>query len=733
MNPILSLDPVPLTIPSDGGEGYYPGDADEEVWNTEYATSFSVTDQGIMMLANGVNFPRRFDGMNTTLRRAGVPTPDVGALASGIGVGTLNGSYIAFVRYISDDNLAGDVTGTPEFQLVNAFGVEYTNLPVPSQEDIDSGRAVRRQILRNTDGQFYTWYVDIDTTDMVSTTLTSFRADADLILQDAVPLVVPIIGENRGSFAVNPDSGTSLNRNGPPPSSKTIFAAHIGRVFAAGESIYDRGHVFVTKNSKRVIGYGTSWTEQMAGRKIFVGGGNRPYEIESVSQNGFKVAGTQELMLTEPYGGETDRIAAYAITRPEGARSLPYSEAGYPEAWDPLEELLIQETNDRITCLISKGTFLYIVETKHVHQLSHQSRPSVDGLLALVFSGRGCVNNRCWITIEDAIWMLDYQGAYSFDGNRGTNPSGASIQDAFRFEAFNIRVNWKHADKFHVSHDRGTETIRWFICIGGEWIPRSALCFNYRLDRWWIERWPALTVGCSDTSLTINSYTFPRQLAGCGGRKFIAVDTGPLDDAVDAGKIRLEVVSADIVSVTVRSQQVSLDLSDSPIHVVSGRGKWQTRVISKLERVGQWTRIWITDAWKVVPDETSFVVIGGIRWKWRSGQFRWEDSEFEYPRDIVMMFSPSASTMNLRVIDNRSAIAKNMGYTGISGVGATSEAGSPDVLVDLSATKGWSRVPLPDSRDNAVREIRSFSVELEGVQMTDRVRIHELEIGGAYQ
>ena len=142
--------------------------------------------------------------------------------------------------------------------------VVYGNVPTPTEPKV-----VRRQILRNLDGNAETFYVDIDTTDLISTAFLSTNSDE--LLAQGTP--VPMSASDDTPFA---------NRYGLPPSHKAIVVPHLGRIFAAGEVAYTKGNAQPVFGYPTINGVGTAWTSSMVGRMVYMVGAKGPYEIAAV-------------------------------------------------------------------------------------------------------------------------------------------------------------------------------------------------------------------------------------------------------------------------------------------------------------------------------------------------------------------------------------------------------------------------------------------------------------------
>src|SRR6185436_277244 len=202
--------------------------------------------------------------------------------------------------------------------------ITYTGFPVPVEPKV-----VRRQILRNTDGQATTFYVDVDTTSLLTTTATSTRSDSQLSAQEAVPF-----------FDV--EGNDIVNIYTVPPNWKCFPVAHQDRMFYFGEVPYSEGNVAVTNGSTTVTAINASWPVTFANRFIYIDGAPKPYEIASASGS--------TLTLTEAYGGATSTYSFYSIRpAPAERRICYYSEAGLAEAVPVTNGLSIDEDGDDFT------------------------------------------------------------------------------------------------------------------------------------------------------------------------------------------------------------------------------------------------------------------------------------------------------------------------------------------------------------------------------------------------
>ncbi len=98
--------------------------------------------------------------------------------------------------------------------------IEYTDVPVPTDPKV-----VRKQILRNTDGQFTTFYVDVDTTDLAGTSFSTDNTDEDLGFTTGIPLLTGLPRGARRLVARHAALLNSASRNLAGTWSNTTFVS----------------------------------------------------------------------------------------------------------------------------------------------------------------------------------------------------------------------------------------------------------------------------------------------------------------------------------------------------------------------------------------------------------------------------------------------------------------------------------------------------------------------------
>ena len=730
-----------------------------------FPDSYAQTADGKLMIADGMNPVKIWDGLSTAPIDAGLAAPTSAiTLAAGSGVGEILGTYAAYLRFIDDDGnpsslspistivqvedaigdindatdtspieittsashglTSGDVvriesvegntasngtwevtvTGADTFTLDGSIGngawtaggywtpgsatIEYSDVPTTTNPKV-----ARKQILRNTDGQFSVFYVDVDTDDLAGTDFTSSLTDDELADQTAVPLL-------------SEDGAILANANDPPPDYKCVLCNHSSRMFAAVDRIYDAGSVAVTSASATVSGFGTAWTPSLVGRYLYVDGAVKSYLIESVNVS------AQTLTLSEAYASTTNLFAIYAIApAPANRRIINYTRAGYEQSWSPTYGIELQDDGDDITGLMAKGSFLYILEYRHIYRFTFQSDPAVDGFIYQSCQ-RGVVNNRCWVQVEDNTYMLDKDGIHAFGGGQESEPISPPIQKIFQTPDDSDRiVNWNARDLFHAAHFPTEEVIRWFVSMGDNAFPRHAIVLHYRTKRWWTEEYPrAITASCLGL-IGLARTTF----LGSEGYKVLVGSSGFLDGIdKNKGTMHGNVTSADICSVTDGAAVFTQEYIGLQIAITGGKGVGQRRTIHFV--LG--TRLSVTDPWTVIPDSTSTYQVAGISYQFRGTRYRWSDSQEESDpsRKFAVLYkpSPTPSPMYLRVYhDQNTTPVRWKSATNEQGVSVKS--GDNQIRFDLTNVRGYLKQSLPDHLDDDIQGVRSVSFEMVGV------------------
>lgn len=689
-----------VELPDTGGSinrAFYTG------LSTEFPVHFAETPSGLLLIADGIDPVLRWDGSSRSFYPAGILAPTTAPTIGASGIGSLSGTYTAYVRFLDADGNVSNLSPISDpVTAVSDAQIDYTNVPVSSE-----GRVTTRQILRNTSGQASTYYVDVETTDLVGTSFTSTRSDTELAAQEAVALI-------------DTDNNVIANLYAPPPNYKSVPASHLNRMFLAVDVEYKTGNIQVTLGSTTVRGIGTSWPESMVGRSLFVVGSQHTYSIESVD------VVNQTLTLSSAYSDVTDLFAVYAIRPPLSERKLIYySESGLPEAWPPTNTISLQEDGDDITGLFVRGSFLYLVEKRHTYRFTFQEDPATDGFVFLSVA-RGSVNQRCIVNIEDATYMLDEWGVHRFTGGEESESISTPIQTLFRPGYSDISINWSADTRlWHAAHAPTHDTIRWFVSLSGSREPRHAICFNYRQSRWWIEEYT-----CKMTASSVASIGYRRSIVGSDARRILAIDTGTLDGVQqDVGTLGGTVTSSGALSVKIDGASwISPGIVNAPVWISKGKGIGQGRRITKVDG----STLYIDRPWQIAPDATSFIQVGGISWEWKSGWFRYSEDEASNNRSVDVGFEPMTvdSYANLQLFIDYSPRPKVWSYSR-SNDGVVTTKGSPNIGISMSQDQGYVVFRYDGHSEQYSRGDSVVSLRLSGVQGVDQSRVYYVRINGA--
>lgn len=645
----------------------------------------------------------------TTGSAHGYSTGQLVNISGVLGNTAANGNWTITALSSTTFSLDGS-TGNATYQsggtiLTGNNKITYTNVAVPTDPKITT-----RQILRNKTGVLTTFYVDVETTDLSSTSFESTNTDDDL--SEAVPLE----DANGNDLAVS--------RFNVPSPTKAVAIHHLGRMFAAVVRNYTTGCVSVTSGNATVTGIGTNWVSGMAGRYLDVGDASGPIEIASV-------ASATSLTLTEAYTGTTDPFALYAIRPgPDERRELTWSETGFPEAWPSSNSRVLQEdpSAGELTGLMTLRSWLYVLSEYRVSKFSHHIDPRTDSILT-ISSQLGCVNDRCWVIVGGIAYMLCYVGVHAFAGNSDEIVSGP-IQDLFEnTPSSKYGINWKASDHFHAIHDPGEGIIRWFVALSGYYSPHHAICHHLERKTWWIEEYP-YPVGCS----ALATGPRPQGYFGTDCKRFGAFGAGTLDGIdKNSGTTGGTVTSSGPNWFADSTATFSSTAVGWPVVITDAYGNQQTRIVSSVSG----TKVYVTQPWNVRPRTTATYQLGGIAWKYRSPWFRWQHKDVQVDRAMSIQFKPTttAASMGMRFYRDLSTTPEDISTTAPAssnnGVGSTE--GKPTLQITTTKASGYVQHRMDGYKNWWADGSRFVSAEIDGVQGVDPQRIYRIRIDGVEQ
>ena len=606
----------------------------------------------------------------------------------------ISGIYNAYVRFIDQNGVPGAVSLVSEDASAdNSNLATYTNVPVTSD-----ARVAKRQILRNTNGQGVTYYVDIETTDLSSTTLYSAKTDDQLQAGTSVPL-----------FAT--DGTSNVSNFGPPPQDRPFLFPFRGRLFAFGERVHRRGSVVLTNGSTSVSGFETDFDASMVGQVFTVPGETESYEISAVTNE-------TTLALTENFAGTTG-IYEYRISlQPANRWTLYWSRPGQPQQWSPFDGIQVGTPGLAHTAMFEQDGVLHFCQSNSLHQLLYTESPAAGKRYKL--ADRGCVSQRCVAQLDGYTYLIDRAGPYVFDGDSALANVAEAVSSLFRTRDNGSRlgrVNWGAADSFHAVVDQQERIVRWFICTGTDYLPRDAICFAPDTQDWWTEKYPDYVGSSSDLP------DAPTSPVLCISPFYVATLTARSVDFIDPNKgvLRRKVAKGTRLTVEVDPTAAALpeDVNGAPLTIIRGKGAGQQRLIVE----HQASVFEVQHPFTIVPDETSVVQIGSIDWRWRSARFRWQENEAPDEQGVSVMYRPTSRPAGFevrRLLDYDDEVSLR--------------GGSPiGVYESAYQGSGRTRKILAAPRTGMARRPNTMQVELAGSSAGERVRINEVEVTGVLE
>lgn len=686
------------------------------------------TPDNAILLFNGLDAVRRWNGVDTDATLGGVDAPSSAASGAWSGSGSITGDYTFYVRFVRSDGTTSSFGPSGTATASSDATISYTSVPTSSDPDVDT-----REIYRSTAGQTSVVYLDVTIADNVSTSDSSTNDDTALQANDAV-----VVSNADASL---PAAGF---RFGVPPNYKCYAAQYKDRIYAAGEVTYDEGHVEVTNGDATVVGVDTHFTDAMVDRKFTVDGEDVEYQVSSVTS-------TTELELTTTYSGTTDTLASYAIQPASSERLLVYytyvgSDGAEPESWPSNYSIEIPAPGGDITGLMPMGPYLYVLKETAIYYITVETDPAVDGGRFPAIETRGCENNRCWCYGTGGAYLLDREGVYFFTGGP-PRPVSDQIQNLFR------QINWSASKWFSAVYDNEHEVARFFVALGGSYLPNRALCYCTRSRRWWIED-HAIGVGGA-TQVHINDRL--RTVISGQYDQHLVLNEGTRDQDTDdsGGTFRGTVTASTLTSFTDANATFGSDLVGRNVVMVDGTGKTQIRRISAVNTSTR--KVDVNPPFLVQPVSISSATpdapattyqIGGAKWVWRGRAFRLTQRESETSREYQLTYEPTEypAHLFLRGYKNREKNPEIWGSQSDEGVvydekGVRVTAGDPDIYVDLyryqeprpggdEEDEGYKRYEFSGGATRTGYADRFWTPEMQGSLGQDIIPIYELSIEG---
>ncbi len=322
--------------------------------------------------------------------------------------------------------------------------------------------------------------------------------------------------------------------------------------------------------------------------------------------------------------------------------------------------------------------------------------------------------------------MLDEGGVHAFDGSDQAQSVSDAIQPLFQSDWPGPRINWSASRFFHAIANTRQGVVRWFVCLAGDYLPRHALCYAYGAKKWWVEEFPS-PVGSSALARlgrSTGGWASDQEevVLGTTAGRILASGLDPMDLAPPSRPAR--VGASGSASVTDASATFA-DIVNSPVVITEGRGVGQARVVVAV--VG--AKLVLDRPWAVKPDATSRYLIGGIRYRYVTGRFRYLPSEDrdEASVEILHTPSPAASARFALITDFNGPVRQ--GFAGFS-QNAKAKAGQEYKTIDLSRSAGAVQLNFDRSREKNVDGPRFVQMAIDGVSGDIRVTFGEMLLKG---
>ena len=679
-----------------------------------HAVSMAVCHDGAAYFANGLDKPQRWDGQTAVTEDAGVTSP-VGRVCTVVGnstAGTIWGDYRVYVRYVDDAGIPGNFSAVTTVAITSGApktGFFYRNTPQPG------GRATKTELWRNTRGQSITYYRDVADAAVEN---TSYRTDGDLKNQQAIRYLTAEGWPNAMRFT-------------QPPDWASVVVSFQNRTWWAVPVDYDVGDATASTSTSYVKITGARLTAPMVGRTFFASG-LKGTTISSIDSN------TSLTLTAKPEAGFGSLGNWYSIsTSAAKYNTILFSEADEPESCPATNALTLQEDGDRLTGEMTLGPYLFLLKRRHIYQVSTAGDPRRDAI-AMLAAKRGCLNQRCFVRVQNAAFLLDEQGCYLFDGSEPVSVSSA-IEDWWR-----ERVNWSASKWFHLEHSPEEHTIRCIVAVDEDYWPQDVFAFDYQLGQWTHEEYP-FKLGASVLAPIDGQ---DRALAAMEESVAI-ISEGLLDGASPGlgahGNTLLSVSQTTrgtvtgATATTVTDTAADFDYSGwhaapqdvgAPVYVMDANGDYQMRRIASVNSTS--SSITVQTAFGTVPSAGDTYQVGGIQYNAKWGAFSLPENEHNQVRRILLRFLPLAKTgrVNVRKYFNHSATVETAHVAYSDNVGAEVKAGSGNVQMDLTRDEGVLQTRFDDGFDPSGPAQRTIEIELDGISGEQRAEFYEVRMDG---
>lgn len=686
--------------------------------NPEQRVCMANAPSGELYIHNGLDAAQRWDGQTLVCETSGMEAPDTACTIAGSGSGSIFGNYNAYVRFIDDEGIPGNLSPVASTAITSGAAIAgFSYASVPKDTTHRTQRTTGREIWRNTSGQNVTLYLATTIDDNTTLTASDSKTDGELITQTSMRMYTA-------------DNYPNANRFTPPPSDMSVIVSFMDRMWFSVPSSYNPGRI-TSITGKAVVAAGTMFTQQMVGWKLFVAG-KLAGEIASVN------SATSLTLTTSQDTGFGTALSWYSIgSGLERRNMVMFSEANEPESVPSVNSLVLQEDGDTMRGMMVHGSYLYLLKNRHIYRLTTAGDPRRDAQVVLV-AERGVVNQQCWCRAEGLAFIMDFNGIYAFDGASIQSASDA-VQDWFRDE-----INWSASKWFSCAHAPDEQTVRFFVALGTDSFPKDALCYNYRMRQWHHEDYP-FEIG-SACEANINGM---RRVIVGAEETVQLLGEGVLDGCAPYPSSRETSLAS--VSETTRGTITSASTNwfvdsaadftfsnwfappnsyGAPVAVIDTKGDYQIRRIASIDSNNK--KITVQDDWDTVPTVGDTYQIGAIELQALFGTFEYVEQEQSNVRKLAVRYEPqtNASTLSIRRYHNHSGTALTHAVDYDNGDGVVTKQGNANIQLDLTRAPGYLRYNYDGGFENYGPAERMLEVELKGVSGKEKTKLYSLDIEG---
>ena len=588
---------------------------------------------------------------------------------------------------------------------IGAGKLTYEDVEVPT--DL---RVVRRQVLRNKFGDASVFYIDVDTTDIVSTTFDSTNNEEDL---DESVVLIDADGVDQ-----------NLARHGEPPHWKRVVASYQNRVFYAVDYV-ERG-ISTTNGSLDAAGNGTDWPSIFDGLSFYGEDLQEPYVIDSLN------ADEQTAQFAD--NAETSTIVGnYAIRAqvPDGLNvyhSWRTMLQDYPESVHPGEPFRMSrdKRNGEMTGLYSFDGRFFVAYQHQTYRYSFNKDPAAtpdgDGSM-IVAVPRGLVNHRCVAYLNDLAYCLDPQGCYKFNGDAVGNIS-EKIAPLFEGRNSDFVIDWSSSKWFHAAAFTESNTVRFFVSLAAGY-PRHAICYDVTNENWWLEEYPfPITASCSQGGTAGRRQV----LLGSSAWRVFSL-TGDYDGVANpTSTLRGTVTTGRLCGLEDSTAAFGSELVGLPVKIVSGTGHGQTRIITAVTA----TTLSVEEPWLIRPGTDSTYQIAGIEWSIRTGTFALLNGETDC-RSLSVTWEPveneATADLTITLGMNSDPVLAGQTRSADDSFGFSTVTQEPQRSVSLTRTTGYVYHKF-DRVTGTPEAPKYMTLELEGTTNGESHRIYGLGVEG---